>query len=125
MGRTSLKVGRPKGFPVSVETKEKLRIANLGKKYTQETCNKIRELKTKTWEKCGYMARHKRIWKKYGKAIKCNNIDCKRVCIYYEWANLSGEYKENKSDWMQMCCSCHKLYDLKIAQERQYEQKIN
>ena len=48
MGRTSLKVGRPKGFPVSVETKEKLRIANLGKKYTQETCNKIRELKTKT-----------------------------------------------------------------------------
>lgn len=30
----------------------------------------------------------------------------------FEWANLSGEYRLDRSDWMRLCCSCHRKYDL-------------
>lgn len=29
----------------------------------------------------------------------------------YEWANKSGEYKRDLSDWIRLCTSCHHKYD--------------
>ena len=66
----------------------------------------------KIWENCSYMGKHKRIWQKYGKADKCENLSCPKKCLYYEWANISGKYKEDRNDWKMMCCHCHKIYDL-------------
>lgn len=62
-------------------------------------------------DKAGYYAIHKWIYKELGKAKSCE------VCgiIHdrrYHWANLSGEYTREPSDWKQMCGSCHKKHDL-------------
>jgi hypothetical protein len=57
-----------------------------------------------------YICTH--IWVKshYGKASKCEK--CSNPNNYrYEWANISGEYKRERSDWMELCQSCHRLYD--------------
>jgi len=29
----------------------------------------------------------------------------------YAWANKSGKYKRDLSDWLRLCYSCHKIYD--------------
>lgn len=31
----------------------------------------------------------------------------------YEWANISGEYKRELSDYESLCVSCHRIKDLK------------
>lgn len=30
----------------------------------------------------------------------------------YEWANISGEYKRDRSDWVMLCPSCHRKIDM-------------
>jgi len=30
----------------------------------------------------------------------------------YEWANISGEYKRDVSDYIQLCPSCHRKFDM-------------
>lgn len=30
----------------------------------------------------------------------------------YEWANISGEYKEEVEDWLRMCVPCHRKFDM-------------
>lgn len=37
----------------------------------------------------------------------CGNEYDKR----YEWANISGEYKRDLSDWIRLCPTCHRRYD--------------
>ena len=29
----------------------------------------------------------------------------------YEWANISGLYKRERSDWLNLCTSCHHKFD--------------
>ena len=58
----------------------------------------------------GYGALHSWIVRKLGKAVSCTNcrvLDAKK----YEWANLSGQYRRDLADWVQLCCSCHKKLD--------------
>jgi len=28
------------------------------------------------------------------------------------WANLSGQYKRDISDWVELCAKCHKNFDM-------------
>ena len=76
-------------------------------------------------ERVGYSALHGWIIRKFGIADKCENKDCiyprknksgkwVRKVKRYEWANISGEYKRTKKDFIQLCPSCHRKYDLKI-----------
>lgn len=37
----------------------------------------------------------------------CGTTNAKR----FEWANISGEYKKDVSDWERLCVSCHRLKD--------------
>ena len=37
----------------------------------------------------------------------CGSTTAKR----YEWANLSGQYMRELSDWVRLCASCHRLKD--------------
>jgi hypothetical protein len=39
---------------------------------------------------------------------KCGTTEDRR----YHWANVSGSYKRELSDWRRLCVSCHKTYDL-------------
>lgn len=31
----------------------------------------------------------------------------------YEWANISGSYKQDISDWIRLCVKCHRNFDRK------------
>jgi hypothetical protein len=78
-----------------------------------------------TWkgDKVSYFGLHSWIKRTYGKANKCENPS---GCVYprktpnckellspkkFEWANISGEYHRDRSDWIMLCCSCHHLFD--------------
>lgn len=58
----------------------------------------------------GYFALHDWVYRTLGRPMQCENCgstDHKR----YEWANLSGEYKRDTSDWARLCKMCHHLMD--------------
>lgn len=66
---------------------------------------------SRAWKgnEAGYVAKHMWISKHYGKANKC--IKCGGVAKRYEWANISGEYRRDISDYMMLCPSCHRKMD--------------
>jgi hypothetical protein len=61
-------------------------------------------------EKAGYVAKHLWIIKHHGKASECIKCDSK-TAKRYEWANISGEYKRDFSDYMPLCPPCHRRLD--------------
>lgn len=58
-----------------------------------------------------YCLQHKRLKRKYGKAVSCWNTKCKKKSTRYDWANISGKYLTGVPDWWQLCRSCHFIYD--------------
>ncbi len=69
-------------------------------------------------EKASYKAKHKWLYKNFGKASLCENKEqrlldfkCSETCKLYEWANKSGEYLRDRTDFFQLCISCHRKYD--------------
>lgn len=55
----------------------------------------------------GYSGIHMWVRIKYGRADHCEGcgvIGAKR----YEWANISLRYSRDRSDWRQLCTSCHR-----------------
>lgn len=73
-------------------------------------------------EEASYSAKHSWLHRKYGKAHKCENPNCKyprkgsngrllKSPLAFNWANLSKEYRREIPDWKQLCVSCHQLYD--------------
>lgn len=92
---------------------------NKGKKIPQLKGEKHGEWKG---ENASYRVKHLYIEYNYGKATHCENPKC----IYprkspqgklmltpkrFHWANISKTYKREREDWIQLCVSCHKLYD--------------
>lgn len=59
-------------------------------------------------ERASYSAHHH--WVKYhlGKASECENCGKGER---FEWANISGEYLRELSDWVSLCVRCHRLID--------------
>lgn len=57
-----------------------------------------------------YTALHNWVRKHRGKPMLCE--DCGRSDKkIYEWANVSGEYKKDLSDWKRLCKTCHHKFD--------------
>lgn len=76
----------------------------------------------------GYVAKHLWIVKHYGKANRCEDKDCTfRNPSRYEWCNVSGKYLRSRSDYMQLCPSCHRKFDKvdKISLEGRNEKNNN
>ena len=64
-------------------------------------------------DEASYAAKHMWVRKQYGKANMCENKECtfhspKR----FEWANISGKQKRNRDDYLMLCCSCHRKWDM-------------
>lgn len=58
----------------------------------------------------GYGSKHDWIKKWYGEAIKCE--DCGTTTAKkYDWANISGKYLRDRSDWKRLCRKCHHKMD--------------
>jgi len=57
-----------------------------------------------------YVGLHMWLARKLGKPNVCENCGT-AAAKRYEWANLSGEYRRDLSDWARLCKSCHNLID--------------
>lgn len=57
-----------------------------------------------------YSAFHRRLEAKYGKAKKCDECGTTDKEKNYDWANLSGDYK-NLKGYKRLCRSCHWKHD--------------
>lgn len=57
-----------------------------------------------------YRAIHRWAEKTLGTPMACDNCDSDNMARY-EWANISGEYKQDKTDWLRLCISCHRKMD--------------
>ena len=66
--------------------------------------------KNKNWKETGfsYIALHQWVRRKLGKANVCSNCRSEKNI---QWANKSGEYKRDLSDWISLCAVCHRRYD--------------
>jgi hypothetical protein len=58
----------------------------------------------------GYRSLHLWVERNLGKPMQCENCSTTYPQRYH-WANISGEYKRELSDWVRLCPLCHKNYD--------------
>lgn len=91
----------------------------VGSKHTDEAKRKISaSLKDMTtdqarrWkgQQAGYHAVHLWLTKHYLKGSQCETCQTTKASRL-EWANISGEYKREREDYMVLCPSCHRLMD--------------
>lgn len=97
-------------------------------KHSEDSKRKMSEshmgAKNPRWkgENASFVSKHIVIHNRYGKADKCENLDCKyprkdargRMMMkpaLYNWANLSGYYHRDMNDWVKLCVSCHRQFD--------------
>lgn len=65
---------------------------------------------TKKLTQSEYMNLHNWVKSKLGKPYNCENCGIKDA-KKFEWANKSGDYKKELSDWIRLCTSCHRKFD--------------
>lgn len=58
-----------------------------------------------------YNGLHAWVRQHLGKPSKCEHCETTEKHMYH-WANISGGYKRDLTDWVRLCVSCHKKYDL-------------
>lgn len=60
----------------------------------------------------GYHGVHDWIKSHWGKPEICEHCDAKNLGgKRHQWANISGEYKRDRSDWIRLCAKCHYRFD--------------
>jgi hypothetical protein len=60
--------------------------------------------------KASYAAKHMWLSKHYSKGNTCEDCGTNKASRL-EWANVSGEYLRERSDYKVLCPSCHRLMD--------------
>jgi len=74
-------------------------------------------------DKAKYWAKHRWLDRNYGKPDRCENNPEHKSKVY-DWANISGEYKRDRSDYKMLCRSCHIRYDRRKACFKGHERTI-
>lgn len=79
---------------------------------TQFTTQRVEGANNHNWkgDEVGYSALHDWLRRILGTPKRCENCGTTRHSKY-EWANLSGKYKRDVSDWARLCKMCHVLID--------------
>lgn len=107
-----------KGKRMSEKARQNMSTAAIGRKASEETKKKMSEQRTdrkhNLWkgELASYSAKHHWISRKLGKPTvceHCNKQDLKGRQIH--WANISGEYRRDTTDWIRLCTRCHITFD--------------
>ena len=57
-----------------------------------------------------YAGLHTWVINTLGKPSSCSNCGT-TTANSYEWANVSGEYKRETSDYIRLCAKCHRRFD--------------
>lgn len=56
---------------------------------------------------------HYKLRRKHGNALHCTDKDCEGTSKKFDWALKQGrEYSDNPEDYLWLCKSCHRRYDL-------------
>lgn len=111
---------------LSLATRKKMSLA--GKKRVAEKNPNWGNIHARRDSKHWYTALHAWIRYRLGSAQKCSFCGkvrkeaimcshCKGVrvpAVRIEWANVSGKYKHDLSDWISLCKQCHLKYDRKL-----------
>jgi hypothetical protein len=81
------------------------------------------ETKHPRWkgENVGYDGMHDWVTKHLGQPIGCEVCGINDLERKYHWANVSGKYLRNKSDFKRMCVPCHSKYDHKMRKNESAE----
>lgn len=58
----------------------------------------------------GYDGLHRWVKRYLGKPQECEHCNT-TTAKKYEWANKSGLYLRDLTDWLRLCVSCHRKYD--------------
>lgn len=116
-----------RGKKLSIDTIEKLRKARKNQistnkgitwkiKDTSNMLGRVGSVNPK-WvgESVTYSPLHSWVRRWNGKACRCEVCGLDRVpegkTRYFQWANISGEYRRDLNDFFQLCVKCHKEYD--------------
>lgn len=97
--------GIGKGNKMSESAKLKIRQSLLGRKGIQ----------SRRWkgDKAGYVAIHTWLKNQNGKASECSNPNCKsQNPKRFEWASISRKWKRDVKDYIELCPSCHRIFDI-------------
>lgn len=73
-----------------------------------------RDEKSPNWkgDRVGKAALHNWVERKLGKPKKCANCET-TDSQFFDWANISQEYKRDLTDWIRLCRTCHAKFDYK------------
>lgn len=68
--------------------------------------------KARAWKgnKAGYIAKHMWMKKHWGKPDHCDHCHT-TTASRYEWANINHGESRERTDYIQLCPSCHRLFD--------------
>jgi hypothetical protein len=111
-----------KGKKMPEEMKKKMSLASLGKKKSAEHALNIGKGHLgmvavegdKQWlwkgDKVGYFALHHWVNRKLGKPCECVYCGSEKKL---QWASVSHKAKRDLNDYISLCVSCHKNYDLR------------
>lgn len=112
-----------RGKKMPEELKQKLIKINTGKKRPYAKPPHEKEEKSSHWkgEEVGPSGARQWIVRHFGKATKCENIDChyprrnaNNVLLLkpksFTWTSVSGQCFRDKEDWFQLCASCNRKY---------------
>lgn len=87
--------------------------------FVSQEARKIQGLKIKgeknyLWkgEDAVYSTKHMWVRRWFGKPSECEHCGMNEEKRMYHWANISREYRRDREDWIRLCVSCHKKYDL-------------
>ena len=74
------------------------------------TTERVLGEKNNKWKgnQVGYNGLHSWVKRILGKAERC--VDCSSI-NWVQWANISGNYKRDLTDWKQLCSVCHRRFD--------------
>jgi hypothetical protein len=104
------------GKNFSKEHRENLKISHIGIQLGEKHAEWKGDL-------ASYSAKHIWMTYHYGKPKMCEHCLSGNKKMYH-WANISGKYIRDRSDWLRLCSSCHKLYDIKKSKEIKGDLKI-
>jgi hypothetical protein len=78
-----------------------------------------REDQSPKWrgDNVGRGALHNWVERQLGKPSKCKHCGTEEARVY-DWANLSGKYKRQISDWVRLCRMCHTKMDYPTRSKR-------
>ena len=118
---------------LSKEHKLKISLSLRGKKKTAEHVKKYSDshrgkkhtdvmgIKNHNWkgDETGYYNKHTWCYRNWGQPLFCEF--CGRTDLrksQYQWASKNHEYKRTRNDWLRLCVSCHRNYDLEIKKNK-------